>query len=236
MSKNKEISNQKIEARIEGVEHAFTRAERFIETYRKQIVRTVGFILGVAVLYIAFQRYYLEKWSAEAAEQMFPAEQAFADENWTLALDGDGNNPGFIEIIDNFSYTFTASAKLAKYYAGICFLRLGNYEDAIAYLSKFRSKDAILSSTALGSIGDAFAETGDVDQAVVFYKKAANRRKNDFTTPLYLVRAGILLEQQKKFREAAELYNLVRKDYPNSTEGRNIVKYLTRVEMEQQQQ
>ncbi|MDR0714175.1 MAG: tetratricopeptide repeat protein [Bacteroidales bacterium] len=232
MSK-KEKNINKVEARIEGVEHALTRVEQFIETCRKQIIWGIGIILGIVLLYMAFQHYYLEKWSAEAAEQMFPAEQAFENENWTLALDGDGNNPGFIEIIDNFNYSLTASARLAKYYAGICYLRLGYYEDAIEYLSKFRSKDMILSNMALGGIGDAYAEMGDTDKAVAFYKKAANNRKNEFTTPLYLVRAGILLEQQKKFKEAAELYNIVRKDYPNSTEGRNIVKYLTRVEIEQ---
>jgi tetratricopeptide (TPR) repeat protein len=225
----KEI-DKKVEERVEGVEHALTKAEQFLESYQKQIVWAVGIILGIVVLYIAFQRYYLDKKTVEAAEQMFPAEQLFENEEWSRALEGDGNNPGFIEIIDD--YVFTPSARLAKYYAGICYLRLGDYEEAINYLSKFSSKDVILSNMALGSIGDAYAELGNTDKAIAFYKKAANNRKNDFTSPLYLLRAGLLLEQQKEFKAAGELYEIIKKEYPNTTEGRNISKYITRVEIE----
>ncbi|MDR0814908.1 MAG: tetratricopeptide repeat protein [Bacteroidales bacterium] len=228
---SKKDSDKKVEERVEGVEHALTKAEQFLENYQKQIIWAVGILLAAVVLYLAFQRFYVEKKSVEAAEQMFPAERAYENEDWNRALDGDGNNPGFIEIIDD--YAFTPSSRLAKYYAGICYLRLGDYEEAINYLSKFSSKDVILSSMALGGIGDAYAELGETDKAVSSYKKAANNRKNDFTSPLYLLRAGLLLEQQKEYKKAAELYEIIRKEYPNSTEGRNISKYLTRVEIEQ---
>ncbi|MDR1864628.1 MAG: tetratricopeptide repeat protein [Bacteroidales bacterium] len=225
---------EKVEERVEGVEQALTKAEQLLETYRKQILWAVGVIVGVVLLYMAFQRYYVERRSAEAAEQMFPAERFFENDSWELALDGDGNNMGLIDIINE--YTFTPSARLAKYYAGICYLRLGDYENAISYLSKFKSKDIILSSMALGCIGDAYAETGDVDKAVAFYKKAANNRKNDFTSPFYLLRAGILLEQQERYREADELYRRIRNEYANTTEGRNIGKYITRVAIKQNHQ
>ncbi|MDR2847740.1 MAG: tetratricopeptide repeat protein [Bacteroidales bacterium] len=228
---SKKDSGQKVEERVEGVEHALTSAEQFLESYQKQIVWAVGVILAAVVIYMAFQRFYVEKKTVEAAEQMFPAEQAYESEEWNLALDGDGNNPGFLEIIDD--YMFTPSARLAKYYAGICYLHLGDYEEAINYLSKFSSKDVILSNMALGGIGDAYSELGETDKAVSFYKKAANNRKNDFTSPLYLLRAGLLLEQQQNYKEAGKLYEIIKKDYPTSTEGRNISKYITRVEIEQ---
>ena len=141
MSKKK---SEKAEVRVEGVEQALTKAEQLIETYQKQIVWVITVVLGVVVLYIAFQRFYVEKKSQEAAAQMFPAEQYFEKDSWELALDGDNNNLGFSGIISE--YKFTPSARLAKYYAGICCLQLGEYEDAIEYLSKFKSKDKILSS------------------------------------------------------------------------------------------
>jgi len=228
MSKKK---NDKAEVRVEGVEHALTKAEHFIETYQKQIVWTVTVILGAVLIYMAFQRLYVEKKSQEAAAQMFPAEQYFERDDWERALDGDGNNLGFIDIISD--YRFTRSANLAKYYAGICNLRLGEYEDAIIYLSKFKSKDKILSSIALGSIGDAYVQLDEPEKAVSFYKKAADRRSNDFTTPLYLLRAGILLEQEGKLKEAGELYERIKTDYAVSTEGRTIDKYITRIKVKQ---
>ena len=224
-------NSDKAEVRAEGVEHALTRAEQFIETNQKQIVRVIGAIIVVVTLYVFFQRYYVEKKSLEAAEQMYPAQQYFEADEWERALDGDGNSLGFYDIISD--YRFTKSANLAKYYAGICCLRLGDYEDAIRYLSKFKSKDLILSSIALGGIGDAYAQLDEPAKAVVFYRKAAERRKNDYTSPMYLLRAGILLESQGKIKEAGELYERIKSDYASSAEGRTIDKYIARVKAQE---
>jgi len=228
MSKKK---SDKAVVRVEGVEQALTRAEQFIETYQKQIVWTVSVILGIVVLYMAFQRFYVEKKSQEAAAEMFPAEQYFENDDWERALDGDGNNLGFTDIISD--YRFTRSANLAKYYAGLCFLRLEEYDEAISYLSKFKSKDKILSSIALGSIGDAYAQLGEPEKAINFYRKAAERKRNDFTSPLYLLRAGILLENEGNLKEAGELYERIKTNYAVSTEGRTIDKYIARVKVKQ---
>jgi len=228
MSKKK---NDKAEVRVEGVEQVLTRAEQFIETYQKQIVWAVTAILGVVLLYMAFQRLYVDNKSKTAAVQMFPAEQYFEKDDWDKALDGDGNNPGFTDIISD--YRFTPQANLARYYAGICYLRLGAYDDAISNLSKFSSKDKILSSIALGSIGDAYAQLGESGKAVSFYKKAAEHKSNDFTAPLYLLRAGILLEQEGQLKEAGELYERIKTDYAVSTEGRMIDKYIARIKVKQ---
>ena len=228
MSKKK---SEKAEVRVEGVEQALTRAEYFIETYQKQIVWTVCAILGAVVLYMGFQRFYVEKRSVETAAQMFPAEQYFEKDDWDKALEGDGNYPGFVDIISDFK--FTPSANLARYYAGVCCLRLGEYEEAISYSSKFNSKDIILSSIALGGIGDAYAQLDEPEKAVKFYKKAAERKSNDFTAPLYLLRAGILLEEEGKLKEAGELYERIKADYAATTEGRMIDKYIARVKVKQ---
>jgi tetratricopeptide (TPR) repeat protein len=224
-------TNKKAEERVEGVEHALTSAEQFIESYQKQIIWVVGVIVGVVVLYMAFQNFYIEKKSGDAASEMFRAEQYFESQSWALALNGDNNYLGFIDIISE--YRFTPPARLATYYAGICYLHLGEYEDAIAYLKKYKSKDKILSSLALGGIGDAYSELGDAAKAVAYYKKAAGKNKNDFTTPLYLLRAGILLENEGNYKEAGRLYGMIKEDYAGSTEGRSIDKYITRLEVKQ---
>ena len=228
MSKKK---SDKAGVRVEGVEQALTRAEQFIESYQKQIVWVVSVILGIVVLYMAIQRFYVEKKSQEAAAEMFSAEQYFENDDWERALDGDGNNLGFIDIISD--YRFTPSANLAKYYAGLCCLRLEEYDDAIRYLSKFKSKDKILSSIALGSIGDAYAQLDETGKAINFYRKAVERKSNDFTSPLYLLRAGILLESEGNLKEAVELYERIKTNYAVSTEGRTIDKYIARVKVKQ---
>ena len=224
MSKKK---SNKAEKSVEGVEQVLTRAEQFIETYQKQIIRVVGVVLGIVLLYIGFQHFYVERRAQEAAAQMFPAEQYFGAEDWERALDGDGNFPGFEDIIR--SYRFTPSANLARFYAGICLLNLGEYEEAIRHLSRFKTRDIILSSIALGGIGDAYAQLGNFDRALTFYRRAADRRANDFTTPLYLLRAGILLESQGRLREAGQLFERIKTDHEMSFEGRSIDKYIARI-------
>ena len=223
--------NDKTEVRVEGVEHALTKAEWFIETYQKQIVWVVSALLGIVVLYMAFHRFYIDKRSQDAAAQMFSAEQYFEKDDWERALDGDGNNLGFIDVISD--YKFTKSANLAKYYAGICYLHLGEYEEAVSSLSKFKSKDKILSSIALGSMGDAYAQLDEPDKAVNFYRKAAERKSNDYTSPLYLLRAGILLENEGRLIEAGKMYERIKTNYAASTEGRNIDKYIARLKIKQ---
>jgi len=227
MSKKK---SNKAESRVEGVEQALTKAEFFIETYQKQIIRVIGVILVFVVAYMAFRQLYVEKKTKDASADMSPAEQYFETEDWEHALYGDGNYPGFEEIIS--LYRFTPQANLARYYAGVCCWRMGEYEDAISYLSKFKSKDIILSSIALGGIGDAYAQLDEPDKAISFYKKAAERMENDFTTPLYLHRAGILLENEGRFTESSELFERIKRDYPNSPEGRNIDKNISRVKVQ----
>lgn len=224
-------TSHKAEERVEGVEQALTKAEHFLETYHKQIVWVVGVLLGIVVLYMAFQRFYVDQKSIEAAAQMFPAEQFFEKELWETALDGDGNNLGFTGIISD--YKFTPSANLAKYYAGICCLRLAEYDEAIKYLSKFKSNDKILSSLALGGIGDAYAQLGNNSKAIDFYKKAASKKNNDFTSPLYLLRAGILLENEGNLKDAGSMYDRIKNEYSASTEGRMIDKYIARIKLKQ---
>ena len=217
----------KAEERVEGVEHALTSAEQFLETYQKPIVITIGALVGVVVLYMAFHYFFVTQKTDEAAAQMFPAEQYFEKESWDLALDGDGNNLGFIDIIGE--YGFTPSANLARYYAGMCYWNQGQYDDAIKYLKKFKSKDKVLSNLALGTMGDAYAEQGETDKAISQYIKAADHNKNDFTSPLYLLRAGILYEKVNKNDDALKIYSRIKKEYSASTEGRSIDKYISRV-------
>ena len=221
-------NNEKAEVRVEGVEQALTKAEQFLESYQKQILWVVGMLIGIVFIYMAFQHFYVEQKSQEAAAQMFPAEQYFESGLWDQALNGYGNNLGFIDIISE--YKFTPSAKLSNYYAGMSYLHLGEYDEAVKYLGKFKSKDRILSSLAIGGIGDAYAELGESDKALMYYKKAAENKSNDFTTPLYLLRAGILMETEGKYKEAGELYDRIKKEYATSTEGRMIDKYIARIQ------
>ena len=160
---------------------------------------------------------------------MFVAEQYFETDSFNLALYGDGNYSGFIEIIED--YGLTKAANLSQYYAGISYLRLGEYEDALDYLKKFKAKDKMVAPIAEGAKGDACVELGEMENGLDYYMKAAAKSKNNFTTPVYLVKAAQVNEHLQEFEKALELYQQVKTDFPDYARNNNIDKYIARVQV-----
>ncbi len=214
---------------IEVVESALSRSERFIEENQKILIGVVAVIVIIVGGYLAYNKWYLDPLNEEANSQMFVAEQYFERDSFNLALNGDLNYPGFLTIIDE--YSSTKAGKLANYYAGICYLQLGKFNEAIEYLSDFNSKDKMLKPIALGSTGDAYLELKQAEKAAEFYIKAGTFSENQFTSPLYLMRAGTVLESLKDYKGALKQYQVIKEKYRNSAEGRLIEKYIARAEL-----
>jgi tetratricopeptide (TPR) repeat protein len=147
---------------------------------------------------------------------------------FNIALNGDATYLGFLDIADQ--YGSTNAGNLANYYAGICYLRMGQFEEAITHLKKFSSDDMILSAVAIGAQGDAHMELGDVDKALSLYEKAAKTGENAFTAPVYLLKAGLAAEKAGSFDKAVTIYARIKENHANSNEGRNADKYLARAQ------
>jgi tetratricopeptide (TPR) repeat protein len=214
---------------MEGVEGALTRTEQFIEDHQKWIIRIVTGILVLVVIFIGAKRYYLHPLDEEAHAQMFVAEQYFEIDSFNLALYGDGNYSGFLQIIDD--YGITRAANLCHYYAGISFLKLGQFEDAIDYLQQFKSKDKMVAPIATGAIGDAYVELGEMERGLNHYLKAASMSENNFTSPMFLMKAGLVYEHLSDFKKAMDVYERIRKDFPEYARQHNIEKYITRTRL-----
>lgn len=223
--KDQTVSGDK---RLENIEETLSRTEQFIVNNQKNISTVVGVIILIVLAYFAYNKYYVDPNIAEAQDQMFAAQGYFEADSLEKALYGDGNNLGFIDIADD--YSMTAPGNLANYYAGICFLRKGDFDQAIDYLADFDGDDHIIGSMATGAIGDAYLEKGDNSKAIAYYLEAANKEENDFTTPLFLFKAGQVYEIDDNFDGAIEVYSRIKKNYSTSNEGRNINKYIARSE------
>jgi len=222
VSKKKDQGNQNLEA----VESALSRTEIFIEDNSKLFSYLIIGILIIAGGFIGVKKLIIAPKQTEASAQMFMAEQYFEQDSFNLALNGDGNYLGFLDIMSE--YKITKAAELANYYAGISYLQLGQFNEAIEYLSKFSSKDEMIMPIATGAIGDAYAELDNLDKAIEFYLKAANMRNNEFTSPIYLLKAGELLETLDNPQKALDAYKRIMDDYPESNEARQIPKYIER--------
>ena len=155
------------------------------------------------------------------------AQKYFDQDSIKKALNGDGNYPGFVQIIDD--YKWTKAANLSHYYAGICYLKQGKFQDAIDQLKSFSGKDELVAPMAKGAIGDAYMELGQTDKAVSEYEAAANLRDNKFTTTVFLQKAAFAYEELKNYDKALELFNQIKTKYPNSMEASEVDKYIAKI-------
>lgn len=221
--------NIKQEDNFQEFEGALTKTEQFIEDNQKILSYIVLGALIIVAGYLAFQKYVIAPKEADAQSNMFVAEQYFQKDSFNLALNGDGNYFGFLDIIDD--YGVTKSANLAKYYAGVCYLHMGDYEEAINYLKKFSTDDIMVGSIANGAIGDAYSQMGENSKAIAYYESAANDNPNEFSSPIYLNKAAMLYEAEGNFKKAITLYEKIKADYPKSQEGRSAEKMIAKAKL-----
>ncbi|MCB0661877.1 MAG: tetratricopeptide repeat protein [Saprospiraceae bacterium] len=225
MAKRKTSANDETLVDIVEVKES---AESFVERNQQLIFGGLVALVLLVGGYFAYKYLFQEPKQKEAVEQMYKAQEQFERDSFRLALTNPGSGfPGFLDIIDQYSGTPAANA--AEYYAGICYLQLGEYDAAIAHLNDFSATDEVLPITKMGAIGDAYAEKGDLGQALSYYKKAVSAGDNDILTAYYLKKVGMLNEKNGEFGAAKDAYEQIRKDYPNSNEGRDIEKYIARV-------
>jgi tetratricopeptide (TPR) repeat protein len=216
-------NNQQSELAVE-----FGKTGAFIQENKKSLLVIASTILGLLVLFFAYQKFYLAPRETEAVDQMFRAQQYWEQKNWDKAINGDGNFPGFEKIVSE--YDNTKSANLAYYYLGIAYLNKGEYKKAAEALTKYSGSDAILAPEALGATGDAYVELKDYDEAIVFYKKAVSKGDNLFAAPIYLKKLGLVYEAQNDFKSALESYTKIKTDYPESNIASTIDMYIARAE------
>lgn len=213
---------------LENVEHALSASELFIEKYQKQILITVGIIVLIVLSVLSFRNFYLQPREIAAENEMYKAQAFFAADSFKIALDGKFDQTiGFKEIASE--YSLTPSGKLAAAYAGICYYKLGQYEDAIKFLTQYDGDDNYFKTTVIGLTGDAYVNLGENNKALSCFKKVGDM-KNDVLSPIYLKKAGLVYELLKQPANAEKEYQLIKDNYPKSSEATDIDKYLARVQ------
>jgi len=217
------------DAGFEGIELALTKSERFIEQNQKTLIYVVSGIILVVLIFIGSKRFYIEPRQENASKEMFMAEKFFDKDSFDLALNGYGTYPGFLQIIDD--YGMTKSSNLAKYYAGVCYLNMEDFDNAITYLNKFKTNDILIGASKYSSLGDAYSGSEKFEDAAAAYLKGAEKYENNFSSPILLKKAGLVYEELKQYKKAHEVYTRLKLSYPESQEGREMDKFIARVEL-----
>jgi tetratricopeptide (TPR) repeat protein len=200
-------------------------------TQDRQKLLTYGLIglLLVVGLYFAYKYLWVGSRQEEAIEQMYQAEFQFERDSFKLALENPGQgNKGFLAIIDE--YGGTPAGSLSKYYAGVCYLQLGDFAKAIEYLESSSVGGDVLPISRFGALADAYSEKNDLGTALSYYEKAANCDDNEALTPIYLKRFALLSEKQGNKDAAIKAFERLKRDFPNTQDGRDAEKYLARLQ------
>jgi TolA-binding protein len=197
--------------------------------YSKQLSLIALAVIALIAAWYAFQEFYQKPKEKKATEALFRAEEYYRKDSVALALNGDGQNLGFINFIEK--HKGTQAANLACFYAGSCYLKIGDNAKAITYLEKFSSDSKLTQARAYKLLGDAYADSGKNKEALDNYKKAGHQfDKDEINSPEYLFMAAYFADQiMKDNAEAIELYEEIRAKYPRSQQSFDAEKNLARL-------
>ncbi|MBW0177444.1 tetratricopeptide repeat protein [Sediminibacterium sp.] len=222
MSDKHEVTNE---------QQALAKAQGFWQQYQKIIIGAVAVVvIGFAGWY-GYKEYIVKPKEEKAAEALFKAEEYFRMDSANLVLNGDGQSRGALYVIKNFSGT--KAANLAHFYAGVSYLKLGDFNNAVKYLKDFSTDAKQIQLLAFGALGDAYAEQNKTDDAISYYKKAGSTfEKDDNNSAEYLFRAALLLETKGKNEEALAIYKDIKEKFPKTDKGFQADRYIYRLSIE----
>ena len=225
--KGKKVKHHDMLEKPEALAEQISRSEQFVEKHQTLMLS----ILGVIALIVAggfLYKYYIDGQNELAQDEMFQAVYYFEQDSLDLALRGDGNRFGFLDIISE--YGSTKAGNLANFYAGACYMRKGNYSSAVPFLRDFSSDDLLLQSRAYSLLGDANMESEDYIEAANFYNQAASNKPNKEFTPTYLMKAALAYQLNGQNDKAIEQYDKIIEKYQNTPEYNNAKKYKAMIE------
>jgi tetratricopeptide (TPR) repeat protein len=199
----------------------------FWVTYQKQIIYAVGGVLALFLCWWGYKALIVEPKQKEAVESMWQAQMQFERDSFKLALENPAPDAdGFLAIIDKFSGTKAANA--ATYYAGVCYMQTGDFDNAIKYMEDYDADGDLFPIMKYGILGDCYSEKQDFAKALDMYEKASDSGNNDVLAAVYLKKLGLLNEKQGNKEAAVKAFQRLHRDFPNpsSSDWRDVEKYI----------
>ncbi|TAD85648.1 MAG: hypothetical protein EAY75_10880 [Bacteroidetes bacterium] len=201
------------------------RARGFWEKFKKPITFGGAGIIALIAGWYAYGAFIKEPQEQKANDAIWHAQQYFAEDSLAKALNGDGQYPGFEKVAK--TYSGTKAGNLAKFYSGVCALRLKEYQKAVTYLKDFSTSAKEIQAIAYGRLADAYSELKNNTEAISYYAKAGTHfPEQESLSAENLFRAGQLSEITGKKDDAIKYYKAVKEKYSRTDRGYQIDKYL----------
>ncbi len=206
-----------------------------VDAFWKKNQKIITYV-GLAIILViggwyAYKQYVVKPNEEKAQAAIFKAEEYYRMDSLNLALNGNLADKGFLYVIKNYGGTQTG--ELARYYAGVSYLRLKDFDNAIKYLKEFDTDSKLVQSIAWGRLADAYSEKGDRSKAIDLYKKAGRHfPEEEVNSSEFLFRAAQLLEIDNKKDEAIDIYKELKEKFPKSEKGGQADRYIYRLEVQ----
>ena len=226
MSKKKRSVSNPLEDPEQLSSH-ISLVEQYFQRYKRRIVQVGIVIAGLVLAYFGY-RYYQDSQNKEAQRELFQAEYHFEADSLRLALHGDGVNYGFLQIIEQ--YGGTKAANLARFYAAVCYLKLGQYPEAVSHLEDFSNSDWLIQARTYALLGDAYMEQEKYEEAAEYYEEAASHKPNKQFSPYYLRKAALAYERMQQIEKARSCYLRIIEEHAGSTLDKEAKKYFYRLD------
>ncbi len=192
----------------------------------------IGVIAGAIIIIGATIFFFINqskvRKDASAQDELFQAQYYFEQDSLDLAMNGDGRNLGFLDIVD--IYGGTSAGNLANYYAGAIYLKQGNFQSALDHLDDFSTSEVLAQSRANELKGDAYMELGQYSDAARQYENAADAVDDKFFSPAYLLKAALAHENNNDNNAALGAVSKIVDNYFGASEYNEARKQKARLE------
>ena len=97
--------NNKTEEQFAAVEETLTNTEQWVENNQALLMKVVFSVVGVIAIVLGYTKFVTEPKNNEAQSELFMAVNSFEKDSFNLALNGDGQFYGFLDLIDEYGST-----------------------------------------------------------------------------------------------------------------------------------
>lgn len=222
MAEEKENNGLELLENPDALAEQINKSEEFISK-NKGVLAGVIVAIAAIIAGVIYLNGTSSEGDQEAQKELYPIQYYYSVDSLDAILEGRGEVASALDVAED--YSGTKAGNLANFYAGVAFLKKGQFDDAIKYLSDFSSDDFIVQGRAYSLIGDAYLEKEELAKAIESYKKAANYKPNAQFTPRYLMKLALAQELNGQIAESVKTYEGLLKDFPKATEASDAKKF-----------
>jgi len=208
---------------------SLTPTESFFDKNKKILLYSGVGIVTLVVVYIGYLKFVAEPHAIESQDAYWNAFYEFQDNDTSeLAIYGNENFMGFEEIAS--TYSGTPGGNIASYALAVNAMNRGLFEEALTYLDDCNFKDVMIGTLVIGLKGDCYVELGEYEKAAKKFEEAAVREPNEYTSPMFYKKAGLVYQELGQNDKAVIAYQKIKDNWSTSMEGKDIDKYIVRAQ------